>query len=448
MERMLDTSLRAEASGPPGPRQANYLQFLANPARYLLRRVAPLAGEGFIPLSGRNGALLVARGPEAVKTFFAGNEALPRAGGGIFVLPARQAWSGMFNTVLTVNGPEHRRRRNLTAPAFHGSLMETYRTVFTQTFASSKFADPQVGAFDVVAEFRRMARVNMLVCLLGLPPTSENLRLAADVSALLTSMLHPSVVLFRSSQAWTPYGRWIRKVERTHLALADLIEQKRAEPPSWDALSMLCHTVDDEGKDLTTAEIAGELHALFAAGYETTASAMIWSMLTSMSRPDLVPDHLDLVLKETQRMLPAVALSLPRRACRDIRLSNSSSAPANAVMFVAPLLEHRDPAAFDAPNQFLPERWEGFRPSPYAFLPYGLGKRRCPGAGFADLQVHTTLSLVFERSGWALADTRVGYRTDSGIILMPDRPLVVRRGRGHRLRKVTGPLAALWQPSD
>ncbi|WP_432126089.1 cytochrome P450 [Streptomyces sp. bgisy082] len=445
---MLDTSLRAATAGPSGLRPVNHLKFLADPARYLLRRVAPLPAEGFVPVSGRNGALLVARGQEAVRAFFAGKEALPRAGGGIFSLPPGHAWSGMFDTVLTANGPEHGRRRRLTAPAFHGSLTDTYRAVFTRTFASSRFADPESGTFDMVAEFRRIARVNMLVCLLGLPPAPENMRLAADVSGLLNSMLHPSVVLFRSFRPWTPYGRWTRKVERAHLALTGLVERKRAEPPARDALSMLCHTVDEEGDRLTTAEIAGELHGLFAAGYETTASAMTWSALTSMSRPDLVPDRLDLVVKETQRMLPPVALSLPRRVCEDIRTDDGGSAPANAVAFVAPLLEHRDPTVFDDPGRFRPERWEGFRPPPHAFLPFGIGKRRCPGAGFADLQVRTTLSLLFERSGWTLPDTRIGFRTESGIILMPDRPLPVRRARDRPLREVTGPLTALWRPAD
>ncbi|MFE9172710.1 cytochrome P450 [Streptomyces kebangsaanensis] len=447
MKRMLDTSLRTEAAGPPGPRLANYLKFLCRPSHYLLQHIAPLTSEGFIPLSGRNGALMVARGQEAVRTFFTDNETFLRADGGIFSLPAGQVWSGMFDTVLTANGPDHRRRRKLTAPAFHGSLMGTYRTVFADTFATSKFADPKAGTFDLVTEYRRIARVNMLVCLLGLPPTLENLHLAGDVSNLLNSMFNPAVILFRSPKALTPYRRWVKRVERTYLTLAGLIERRRLESPSWDALSMLCHAIDETGSQLTTAEIAGELHALFVAGHETTASAMIWSTLTSLSRPDLVPHGLDTILKETQRMLPPVALSLPRRACSDIRLSNSNGAPANAVAFVSPLLEHRNPEVFTDPDRFIPERWVDFRPSPYVFLPFGLGKRRCPGASFADLQVHTTLSLLFEQSRWTLPHTQIGFRTESGIILMPDRPLPVRRSRGQRLERITGPLAMIWQPA-
>ncbi|MGW0774789.1 cytochrome P450 [Streptomyces sp. NPDC002835] len=453
MERMLDTSLRTAVTGPSGPRLVNYSRFLRNPARYLLRHIAPLAGEGFVPLSGRNGALVVGRGQEAVKRFFTDTETFPRADGGIFSLPAGQVWSGMFETVLTANGADHRRRRKLTAPAFHGSLMETYRAVFTDTFATSQFADPEAGTFDLVTECRRIARVNMLVCLLGVLPTPENLRLAGDVTRLLNSMFNPAVILFRSFRPWTPYGRWAGRVERTYLALAGLIERRRLEPPSRDALSMLCHTVDETGDRLTTAEIAGELHGLFAAGYETTASAMIWSTLTSMSRPDLVPHGLEAVVKETQRILPPVAISLPRRARSDVRLGDSNGAsantgaPANTVAFVSPLLEHRNPEVFTDPDRFVPERWAGVRPSPYAFLPFGLGKRRCPGAGFADLQVQTTLALIFEQSGWAMPATRIGFRTESGIILMPDRPLPVRRSRGQGLGPITGPLTMLWRPA-
>lgn len=145
-------------------------------------------------------------------------------------------------------------------------------------------------------------------------------------------------------------------------------------------------------------------------------------------------------------MLPPVALSLPRRAARDVGPADASGVPAGAVAFVSPLLEHRAPDVFPQPHRFVPERWKDLRPSPFTFLPFGVGRRRCPGAGFADLQVLTTLSLLFERSGWSLSQTRVGFRTDSGIILMPDRPLPVRRSRGERLERITGPLTALWQP--
>ncbi|MGR4880936.1 cytochrome P450 [Streptomyces sp. LARHCF249] len=444
---MLDTSLRADIAGPSGNRLVNYVRFLRNPARYLLGRVAPLASEGLTPVSGRDGALMVARGQEAVRTFFTDGEAFQRADGGIFSLPGGQSWSGMFDTVLTATGQDHRRRRKLIAPAFHGNLMEVYRSVFEDTFEGSRFADAGAGPFDLVAEYRHIARMNMLVCLLGLEPTPRNLRLAGDITDLLNSMFRPSVIMFRSYRTWTPYGRWAGRVESAHLRLAALIEQRRQEPPKWDALSVLCHAVDEEGGRLTTAEIAGELHGLFAAGYETTASAMIWSTLTSMSRPDLLPDGLDAVVKETQRMLPSVALSLPRRALREVRLGGSAVAPAGAVVFVSPLLEHRNPEVFPDPGRFRPERWTDFRPSPFAFLPFGIGRRRCPGAGFADLQVRTTLALVFERSGWRLSDTRIGFRTESGVILLPDRPLPVRRGpRRRRLDRITGPLAGLWQP--
>ncbi|MFD0269402.1 cytochrome P450 [Streptomyces sp. NPDC127106] len=443
---MLDTSLRTDAAGPSGSRPLNYVRFLRNPARYLLDRVAPLAAEGLTPVSGRNGALLVARGQDAVKAFFTDEGAFERADGGIFSLPAGHSWSGMFDTVLTANGQDHRRRRKLIAPAFHGSLADGWARVFEDTFRASRFADADAGTFDLVAECRRIARANMLVCLLGLRPTPGNLRLAADITDLLNSMFNPSVILFRSYRTWTPYGRWARRVESAYRRLTALVEHRRQEPPQRDALSVLCHTVDEEGGTLTTQEIAAELHGLFAAGYETTASAMAWSALTAMSRPDLVPDGLDAVVKETQRMLPPVALSLPRRARREVRLGGSGPAPAGAVVFVSPLLEHRDPEVYADPHRFRPERWKDLRPLPYAFLPFGIGRRRCPGAGFADLQVRTTLRLLFERSGWQLRDTHIGFRTESGVILLPDRPLPVRRGRGRTLERITGPLAAVWQP--
>ena len=125
-----------------------------------------------------------------------------------------------------------------------------------------------------------ITRANMLTCLLGLEPDKGNVALAHAVHRLLQATLNPMVFMYQKERDWTPYGRWTRQVADVYDRLAEIIERRRAEEPRPDALSILCHTTDENGDSLTTPEIAGELHGLFAAGFETTAMSMMWALLT------------------------------------------------------------------------------------------------------------------------------------------------------------------------
>lgn len=445
MAKMLDTSLRVNIVGPRGVPMVNNLRFLANPAFYVLHRLAPLAVGPAVPVTSGNGSLVMVHGEAAAKQVYTDNRTFYRANDGMLKLSDGHPWSGMFDAVLTANGQEHRRRRKLLAPVFHSSAMPHYESVFAQTFKRSRFAAQDAGTFDIVGEFRLIARTNMLICLLGLEPEDHNLELTRRVTDLMDAMFDPTVLMFRRSYWWTPYRQWIRRVEDAYWRLDALIERRRAEVPQGDALSILCHTTDEAGDALTTPEIAGELHGLFAAGYETTASAMTWAMLMYLCRPNLGLEDLDGVFNETQRLLPTLPVSLPRRVMNDIEIDGSPTIPRGAVVFVSPLLEHRNPDVFSDPDEFRPSRWQHFRPSPYVFLPFGIGQRRCPGAAFAELQTRTTLRLALESKPWQLLTTHAGYRTESGVISFPGNPILIKPGRKGGPVRLTGSLTRLWR---
>jgi cytochrome P450 len=175
---------------------------------------------------------------------------------------------------------------------------------------------------------------------------------------------------------------------------------------------------------------------------------MSWSMMTCLSQPDLKPDDIDAVISETQRLIPTLPISLPRRTMRDVSIAGSPVVPHNAVVFVSPLLEHRNPEIFPDPYEFRPSRWHDFRPSPYAFLPFGIGQRRCLGARFADLQLRTTLRLAFECTAWHSLTTRVDYGMKSGVISLPKEPIWIRRALRSSPIKLTGSISRLWRMTD
>ena len=460
--RMFDTSLRIPADGPRGLPVINNLRFLATSYRYVLQTMAPFHEQPVVPVTAGNGSVVVALGDAAVRQVFTDNATFHRAGEGVFSLPPDQAWSKMFQAVITANGDEHRRRRRLLMPVVQKSALDFYREIFDDTYRTSRFADAaDVRPFDMAAEFMRISKTNMLRGLLGLDDTDANRALADDVLALLKGSTRPSIILLRWNQPFTPYGRWLGTVADAYHRLVALIAERRTQPGRLDALSIICNTTDEDGDYLSTDEIAGELHAFFAAGFETTAMTMTWALLTMLaSGDDLRPGGeldttdervIDAVVKESQRLLPAVPITLPRRVTTDAPIAGSPPVPAGALLFVSAAMEHHNPQVYDEPYAFRPARWLAGdeAPKPQSFFPFGIGARRCLGAAFADLQARVTLgNLGHHVDRLRLLTHDIDYHMTSGVVAGPRRPVPVSFDHGAARRSpqaLTGTVNVMWR---
>jgi cytochrome P450 len=70
--------------------------------------------------------------------------------------------------------------------------------------------------------------------------------------------------------------------------------------------------------------------------------------------------------------------------------------PAGTVLMPCIYLLHRNPAIYEAPDEFRPERFLGEQPPAYAYIPFGGGVRRCLGAGFALAEMSAVMSTVLK----------------------------------------------------
>ncbi|MFC6084532.1 cytochrome P450 [Sphaerisporangium aureirubrum] len=449
---MFDTSLRMRADGPRGLPVVNNLRFLTRSAFYAMRAMAPYHAQPIVPVTSGNASIVVALGEPSVRQVCTDNVTFHRAGEGVFNIPEGRPYSGMFQAVITANGDEHRRRRRLLMPVVHKTAMEHYQKVFAETFLRSRFADSGTRGepFDMVAEFLWISKVNMLRCLLGITDPERHLDVAGDILRVSDGVNHPLVILLPWERPWTPYGRWVGTVADAYAHLARLIERRRGEPPGPDALSIVCHATDEDGDRLTTEEVAGELHGFFAAGFETTAMTMTWALLTMLASEaagelDLAdPVVLDAVVKESQRVLPAVPLGLPRRVTAGVTVNGSDPVPRGSLLFTAAVVAHHDPVVFPDPYAFRPSRWlDGASPSPYEYFPFGVGARRCLGAAFAEAQTRTTLALIARRTLPRLLTTKIDYHMKSGVTAAPRSAIHIDPSPGPRPR-LTGSVTALW----
>jgi cytochrome P450 len=148
---------------------------------------------------------------------------------------------------------------------------------------------------------------------------------------------------------------------------------------------------------------------LLLAGIDTTATALSWSLLL-LSEHDAAQERLRTevvsgehaklsfsraVVSEALRLYPP-SWYLGRRALT-AQVFAGVSIEAGSVVLVAPYVLHRDPATFPEPETFDPARWLEGRADTGAFIPFGLGSRRCLGERLAWMEAVVGVELVARR---------------------------------------------------
>jgi len=118
----------------------------------------------------------------------------------------------------------------------------------------------------------------------------------------------------------------------------------------------------------------------------------------------LVP-YLQVVVKETLRLHPPVPL-LIRKSVTAVNLGGYS-VPKDVQVLTNMWGMGRDPSIWADPNSFQPERFlesgEDLRED-FGFIPFGAGRRICPGVPFAHRTIHTMLASMLHHFDWKLAD--------------------------------------------
>jgi cytochrome P450 family 110 len=115
--------------------------------------------------------------------------------------------------------------------------------------------------------------------------------------------------------------------------------------------------------------------------------------------------YLNAVCCETLRIYPVGILTFPRVAISTVEVMGYSLEPGTVVVGSIYLTHHRK-EIYPDPDHFKPERFLERRFSPFEYLPFGGGARRCIGMAFAQFEMNLVISRVLSRFELALADQR------------------------------------------
>ena len=269
--------------------------------------------------------------------------------------------------------------------------------------------------------------------------------LIASMLELFQSPLTSSFLFFTSLQKdlgpWSPWGHFLRQQQQIdHLLYSEIQERRRyPDPERADILSLLMSAHDEAGEPMTDVELRDELLTLLFAGHETTATAMAWSLYWVHHLPQVgnkllaeidslgnSPDPMSLsrlpyltaVCQETLRIYPVGMLTFPRVAQSSVELMGYKL-EAGTVLVGCIYLTHQLEHLYPQPKQFRPERFLEHQFSPYEYLPFGGGSRRCIGAALAQLEMKLVLATILSHYQLRLADNRPVRPQRRGITLGP-----------------------------
>ncbi|KAB9111194.1 hypothetical protein FH972_026975 [Carpinus fangiana] len=235
-------------------------------------------------------------------------------------------------------------------------------------------------------------------------------------------------------QEFVPILRWIdhgglekrlmRLAKKMDAFLQALIDEKKGKE---EGNTMIHHllSLQKSQPDYYTDQIikALILVSLLLAGTDTSSVTLEWAMSNLLNHPDMLkkvraeldsqigeenlidePDisklrYLQSIISETLRLYPAAPLLVPHMASDDCTIGGYD-VPRNTMLLVNAWAIHRDPKLWDEAVSFKPERFECVEAEAHKLMPFGLGRRACPGAGIAQRTVGLALGSLIQCFEW------------------------------------------------
>lgn len=373
-------------------------------------------------------------------------------------------------SIFMLDGDRHRKRRQLVMPSFHGDRMRAYggliRDLTEKVFSQLPTNQP----FAARATTQDISMQVILQTVFGVSEGERSQQLKKQLTLLVDIFKSPftSGFLFfpflqKDLGAWSPWGKFMRdKQQLDQLIYAEIAERREnPDPNRIDILSLLMSARDEAGNQMTDEELRDELITLLLAGYETTATSLAWGLYLLHQHPEVrekllqeldslgdSPDpmsvfrlpYLTAVCNETLRIHPVAMLTFPREVQEPVELLGYHLEPDTVVMGCI-FLTHQREDLYPNAKQFRPERFLERQYSPFEFMPFGGGVRRCMGEALAIFEMKLVLATILSNYELSLADSQPEVARRRGVILAPARGVKMVL-TGKRMRQESQPSLA------
>ncbi|MCL6752775.1 cytochrome P450 [Nostoc sp. CCCryo 231-06] len=436
-------------NGPQSPAVLQMLRWITSPMSFM-ETCAERYGDMFIVrLESKSPPLIFVSNPEVLQQILTNDtKGLEAPGDTNLVFESLLG----KRSVITISGAEHQRQRQLLLPPFHGERMRSYSEIISD-ISEKVISQYQIGQpFNIRSVAQAITLRVIMQAVFGLDegPRAEKLQhFLGEMLEKGSSVLSVALLYFPALQRdFGPINFWGKQMRRQQNAdklIYEEIRERREQPdPSrTDILSLLMAARDEAGQPMTDEELRDELMTLLVAGHETTATAIAWAFYWIHKIPSVRqklleeldslgdnPDpsaifklpYLNAVCSETLRIYPVAMLTFPRVVRTPLSLGGYELEPGTTVIGSIYLTHHREDL-YPEPKQFKPERFLERQFSPYEYLPFGGGARRCIGLAFAQLEMKLALAKILSSRELELVDNGEVRPKRRGLVTGPDHPI-------------------------
>lgn len=355
-------------------------------------------------------------------------------------------------SILMKGGEAHRRDRRLLTPPFHGARMRAYGNIIQEVTLRAVRDWPGGRPFNILDKTQEISMEVILRAVFGLFEDDRAARYRTTLKKVVAAT-NPLILLFpalrRRFCGLGPFARFERASIEISELLHDELVRRRQAPSGEDILGLLLSARYDDGGSMPDQEIGEQLMTLLFAGHETTAIALAWALYVLLRNSDprerlldelrplgRTPDpdalarlpYLEAVCHEILRLYPVTPVHVSRQLVRPLVL-RGHHIPAGVSVAATGSVLHQREDLFPEPQRFLPERFLERTYSPFEFIPFGGGNRRCIGSAFALYEMKIVLGTLMARGGLELVPKlRAGspLRTRRrNLTLGPESPILM-----------------------
>jgi cytochrome P450 len=337
------------------------------------------------------------------------------------------------DSFMLIEEEQHMCGRKTILPAFHHKLIEGHARMV------SDVVEGELETWPVDREFA----IHPYLCALTLRVILKTIfgredSRVAELHKRLLAMLSITASLalqepqLRRLPGW--HGSWRGLLaERSAvdgLMLSLIGDRARGSPAEGGILAMLLGAENPDGSLMSTRQVRDNLMSIVLAGHETTAAELAWAFQLLVHNPRVLEklideldggdgeEYLTATIQEVLRHRPVFLFAIPRVVMRPIEIGGWTYPPKTQLLGCIYLVHH-DPEIYPEPHEFRPERFLGASPSTYAWLPWGGGRKRCPGLHLAMLEMKTVLRTVLATMTVRPASSKIEHPRWRSVIVTP-----------------------------
>ncbi len=423
---------------PPGSRLPAPLQtflFWRSPLEYFERARARYGSRFTLRATGHP-PLVFLSDPEELRALFgAPPEVLHPGEGGGSIMPIVGRRSFMM-----LDEEEHLAGRRAILPSFQPKVVLGHSELVADVVAREVASWPRGERFALHPRLRALTLEIVLRTIFG-PDTDGRLgvlgdRLLAMLSITASPLLaQPALRRGPGCVIWRRFRRLRGEVDELIHALVE--RAKCAGGNSGSILGRLLAARNVDGSPMNGRELRDNVMSIVLAGHETTASELAWTFQLLAHHPMVLErlvreidggagdEYMTATIQEALRHRPVFLFTIPRTVMEPIEIGGWRYAPPTLLLGCIYLVHH-DGARYLEPDAFRPERFlalptGALRELPQApgWLPWGGGRRRCPGLHMATLEMKMVLRTVLSHVTVHPAARRMEHARWRSVVVTP-----------------------------